>query len=209
MTMSASRRILAIAVAMVLGLSMAASAETAMQLLNRASQKIAKAGSVSASFVFSGGGTSGLGTLKISGKRFSVQAPGSASWYNGKYLWTYSAASRETTLVVPTASELAETNPLTCMAGGVSGYNCAYGKGSTATKKIIVLTPKSRKQGIRNATVEINASTLVPAKISVKASDGSVTAVSITKFSYGKSLPASDFEYPKNKYPKIKIIDLR
>lgn len=185
------------------------SAETAAQLLDRASQRIMRSGSITASFTFSGAGARGNGTLRVSGKKFVLQAPGSASWYNGKYLWTYSASSGETTLVAPTASELAETNPLSYVAGGASGYSCSYAKGSGNARKTIVLIPKSRKQGIKSATIEINPSTLVPSKISVKMPDGSVTAVSIRKFVYGKALPASSFEYPKNKYPKTKIIDLR
>ena len=185
-----------------------AAAETAGQLLTRASRKIMSSGSVTASFSYSAAGSRGSGTLKVSGRKFTVQTPGSSSWYDGKNMWTYNAASRETTLVNPTASELAETNPLLYLATA-NAYNCAYGKGNSATKKIIILTPKSRKQPVRSATLELDGKTLNPMKISVISSDGSSSTVSITRYTLGKALPASNFIYPKNKYPKIKIIDLR
>lgn len=182
---------------------------TASQIVAKASQRITRAGSVTAGFRYSGGGQSGLGTLKASGKKFIVETPGMSSWYNGKNLWTYSAVSRETTVVTPTSGELAETNPLTYMTSASASFTFSFGRGDSPVRRIIVLTPKSRKLGVKGVILELEGKTLNPLKIIVRGGDGSVSTIVITKFQLGKGLPASNFEYPKNKYPKIKIIDLR
>lgn len=186
-----------------------AAAPTASQIIAKASQRVIRAGSVTANFRFSGGGQTGAGTIKSSGKKFAIETSGMSSWYNGKDLWTYTASSKETTLVRPTASELAETNPLTYLSEASKSFTCSFGKGDSAAKRIVVLTPKSRKLGVQSVTLELEGKTLNPLKINIKGRDGSVSSVVISSFRLGKTLAGSNFEYPKNKYPKIKIIDLR
>lgn len=189
--------------------ALASNAQTAAQVLNKAASKIMSAGSVAASFSISFPGGGGSGSLKASGKCFTVSVPGSSSWYDGQQMWTYSASSKETTLFRPSASELAETNPLLYLAGGASSYNCAFAKGSSKSNYILSLTPKSRKTGIKSANISINGTTFAPTQISVKDQSGRTTTIKITNIRFGNKISASNFKYPKNKYPKIKIIDLR
>lgn len=184
-------------------------ARSAQEWIDAAARQIITAGSISARFTISGGGHSGSGSLSASGKYFAINAGSTASWYDGKNMWTYSGASKETTLFTPSASELAEVNPLLYIASGSRSYICSMAKGSTASRPMINLVPKSRGAGIRKATVTLNGSTLAPIKMTVTESGGGVVSVSIISFSRGKKLPAKNFVYPKNKYPGIKIIDLR
>ncbi len=183
-------------------------AVTAKQVLQQASSKLMKSPSISATFTYSGAGHNGSGSLTTSGKKFKVTTPGFSAWFDGTNLWTYSVSSKETTLVNPSASELAETNPLHYLSSAAGG-NCTFSKGDSKAKRIITVTPKSRKDGYKSATVELNGKTLLPSKITVKLTDGSVVNLNISRITVGKALPASNFTYPKNKYPKIKIIDLR
>ena len=85
---------------------------TADQVLAQAVSKISGAKGVTAQFSLSGSGISGSGTIKAQGGKFSVTMPGIQVWYNGKDLYTYNKKTSETTLVKPTAQELAEANPL-------------------------------------------------------------------------------------------------
>ncbi len=200
-------RLIFLSLLLVLSVS-AVQAQTAAQILRRASAKVMKSGSVSAEFTYSGAGHNGTGSLTASGRKFKVSTPGFSAWYDGTNLWTYAVSSKETTLVHPSASELAETNPLLYLSSAAGG-NCSFAKGDSKVRRVITVTPKSRKEGYRSATVELNGKTLLPSRITVKSTDGSTVSVNIRRITLGKALPASNFTYPKNKYPKIKIIDLR
>lgn len=184
-------------------------AETAAQALNCAAAAITRAKAVSASFSFTSGGQKGSGTLKMSGKKFTYSSPGSSCWYDGRNMWTYNSASRETTLVAPTASELAEANPLSYLASGASGFTCTFSGKPTGQRKVIDMTPKSRKAGVRKVTVTLAGAAMTPQKIVVTSTDGSVSTVTISQLKTLKSLPASDFVYPKKRYPGVKVVDLR
>ncbi len=184
------------------------SATTPASILNSVAAKIGKAGSVVATFNFSGNGHSGMGSLKISGKKFSIQVPGTSTWYNGKNMWTYSASTKETTLITPSAAEIAESNPLTYLSQ-LNSFNCSFASGDTPSKRVINLIPKSKKIGVKKIVATIESKSLKPLQLSVTSTDGKVSTIKITGFQIGKALPSSNFEYPKNNFPKIKIIDLR
>lgn len=203
-----SLRYIAIAIALMLA-AQASAARTAQQWIDAAARNITSAGSISASFSISGSGQSGKSSLSASGKCFAINVAGNASWYNGKHMWTYSPQAKETTLFTPSAAELAEVNPLLYIASGARGYTCSMAKGSTAARPVINLVPKSRGSSIKSASITLNGSTLAPVKMVVTDARGAATTVTITSFKRGKAIAAKNFAYPKNKYPGIKIIDLR
>lgn len=181
---------------------------TAEQVVQKAAAFITGADGLSASFTLSGAGHSTKGTVKSSGKRFAVILPEVSSWYNGKDLYTYNPRTQETTVVTPGAQELLEANPLLYVKGGAGSYTYAFAPEKAAGKYIVVLTPRSRKSGIRKLTVTVSASDFRPEKIVVDAGGGT-TVVAITSVKRGAALPASDFEYPAGAYPKAEIVDLR
>lgn len=185
----------------------ASGAETAAQLLNRCSARISKAGGIQASFRITGA-ASASGTLYSQGRHFSVISNASSSWYDGLHLWTYNPSTNETTLVKPTAGELREANPLS-FVGAASQFNAAYASTSPAGTKTVVLTPKSKKLGVKSVTLTINARSLLPSKIVVVPSSGQAINLSITGIAIGKKFAASVFKYPAKKYPKAIIVDLR
>lgn len=183
-----------------------ANAETASELLNRVSSKISAAKSVNVQFKIDGSQT---GELKISGKKFYVSAMGNTSWYNGKEMYTYNSSSKETTLFIPTKTELAESNPLYYVSGAQGNYDISFAPSAAGDVTTLILTPKRKKDSIKKVELSVSKKKLLPESIKIFTKSNKNSVIKITKLSLGESMPESTFIYPKSKYSKVKIIDLR
>ena len=181
---------------------------TAQEILNKASAKINGASSVKADFNMTINGQRCKGTLAAKGNKFSIISSVGSSWYDGKDLWSYSPSSGETTVMKPSAGELMETNPL-MYAKGASNYVATLSKTKVSGKETIVLVPKSKGTGIKSVTLTLNSKTYLPEKVVVAPSSGNNITISISNLKLNASVKDSDFSYPKAKYSKAKIIDLR
>lgn len=210
--MKLSIRIFGFILFMAMGLcspyTMHAASLTPQQVAQRAASVINASKGLSAEFTMTAGGKSTKGTIKSLGSKFAVSMPQVSTWYNGKSLYTYNPRTSETTVITPTAQELAESNPLLYIKSGGAGFTYKFSTVKRQGKYIIDLLPKNNRSGIKKMTFTVNSSNFHVEKIAVDASSGS-TMVTITSFKTGVSLPASDFEYPKSKYPKAEIVDLR
>lgn len=184
-------------------------AETADALLRKSAAAINGAGGLSASFTLNYGQQKVSGTLQSSGRKFALLTSSTSTWYDGKSMWTYNAKSNETTIMTPTSQELAEANPLSIVGSYASSFTAAFAKSQTTGSKTIVLTPKSKQTGYKSVHVTIPDGQPYPTKLIVIPSSGQKMTVSITKVKTGEKLPESTFIYPKSKYPKSEIVDLR
>lgn len=184
------------------------SALTAEQTAQKVSEVITGSKELKIEFSLNINGTVTNGQLKSSGNKFSISLPAYESWYNGKFLYTYSAKNNETTLVSPTASELLDSNPLLYVKYGGSGYNYKFASMQSVGKQILELTPRNAKSEIKNIIIVVNKNNYHPEKITVN-SKGGTYVVTIKSIDKKVSLATSDFEYPRNKYPDAEIIDLR
>lgn len=202
------RYILSVVMVMGVAFSMSA-AETADQVLKKAAAGINGANGLSASFTIDYGSQKLSGTMKASGKMFALQTSSTSTWYDGKSMWTYNAKNNETTLTTPTPAEVAEANPLSIVNSYSSTFTAAFAKTQTKGSKTIVLTPKSKQSGYRSVHVTIPDGSPYPSKLVVIPSSGQKVTISISKVSSSQKLPASTFVYPKSKYPKAEIVDLR
>lgn len=184
------------------------SALTPQQVAQKAAGVISNAKGLSASFTVKGNGRTASGTIKCAGNKFSVKMPDASVWYNGKNLYTYNPRVNETTVTTPSAQELIDSNPLLYVKGGGSNYKYSFSSVKRNGKYVVDLTPISNKTGIKKLTFTINSSNYHIERIMATTSSGSVT-VDISSLQVGTVPAASEFEYPKSKYPKAEIIDLR
>lgn len=182
---------------------------TADQVLAKSVALLTNAKGISADFSISGGGTSGKGTIKSSGTKFNVVMPTFEVWFNGKNMYTYNKRSSETTLVAPTASEIAESNPLMYIKGAQGSYTASFSAEKKTGKYIIDLVPKKKTNEMKKLTLTIRASDYSPEKIVAVPKSGSQIVISISQLKTNQNFVASVFEYPKSKYPKVEVIDLR
>lgn len=191
------------------GVFSSVAAETADGLLRKAAAAINGSTGLSASFTLDYGSQKVTGTMKAAGKKFALQTSSTSTWYDGKSMWTYNSKNAETTLMTPTAQEVAEANPLSIVNSYSANFTAAFAKTQTKGSKTIVLTPKSKQSGYKSVHVTIADGSTFPSKLVVIPSSGQKVTVSITKITNGLKLPAATFVYPKAKYPKVEIVDLR
>lgn len=181
--------------------------ETADQLMTRVATAVRGAKSITATFSISGSGGNMSGTYAAAGKKFAVVTNAASTWYNGSKMYTYNPRTNETTLVVPTASEVAESNPFSIISSMATTFKAAYAKSQPAGTKVLVLLPKKSGSKIKKVVLTLDAKRATPLKVVI--TDGSgTTTVTVSKFAANTNVPASTFEYPKAKYPKAKIVDL-
>lgn len=192
-----------------IGASFTTSAQTADALLKKAAEAVNGTGGLTATFTLDYGKQKISGTLKASGKKFALLTQSSSTWYDGKSMWTYNAGSNETTLMTPTAQEVAEANPLSIVNTYAASFTAAFGKMQSKGSKTIVLTPKSKKTGYKSVHLTIPDGSSFPTKIVVIPASGQKVTVSISQVKTGQKLADGTFTYPKSKYPKAEIVDLR
>ena len=204
------RKFILLTIALVWGLGyiMGQGNLTPSEVLSRTVTKISNAKGIEANFKIYNSGYSGGGTMKAMGSKFSVALPDVEIWYNGKDLYTYNKRTQETTIVEPTPEELAESNPLAYVTTASKNYVVKYSTVKKEGKYVLDLTPKTKGE-IKRITVTINKTSFSPEKIVVEPSNGNPITADISAFKTAQSLSASEFEYPKSKYPKVEIVDLR
>ncbi|MDE5883261.1 MAG: hypothetical protein K2H60_16185 [Muribaculaceae bacterium] len=181
---------------------------TPEQVAQKAAAVITDAKGITATFTISANGRSSKGTIKSSGNKFSVLLPEVSSWYNGKDLYVYNQRTSETTVTVPTAQELLESNPLLYVKGGAGGYSYSFSPVKRTGKYVVDLVPRSKKSGIKKLTFTINAANFQTERIAVSVGGG-LTTIDVTSFKTSGALAASEFEYPRSQYPKAEVVDLR
>lgn len=196
-------------VMMAIAVALGASAETADGMLKKAAGAVNSASGLTASFTLDYGQQKISGTLKASGKKFALQTSSASTWYDGKSMWTYNPRSNETTLMTPTPAEVAEANPLSIVNSYSSSFTAAFTKSQQKGCKTIVLTPKSRQSGYKSVHVTIPDGSSFPSKLVVVPTSGQKVTVSVTNVKRDQKLPDATFVYPKTKYPKAEIVDLR
>lgn len=186
----------------------ASAALTPEQVVQKAAAVISDARNISATFTVSAGGKSSKGTIKSMGAKFTVQLPEFCTWYNGKDLYTYNPRTSETTITIPTAQELLESNPLLYVKGGAGGYTYSFSPVRRNGKYVVDLIPRSKRSGVKKLTFTINAENFHTERIAVSMGGGQ-TVIDVTSFKTGLSFMPSEFDYPKSRYPKAEIVDLR
>lgn len=187
-------------------------AQTTMQpnqVLTKAVGVITNTRGVEAVFNITNAGQTGRGSIKNFGGKYKVTLPDAEVWYNGKDLYTYNKRAGETTVVTPTSEELAESNPLSYVVNAGKNYNVSFSTVKKKGKHVLELVPKSKSQAIKRVTLTLNGTNYYPEKIVVEPVKGSPVTTEIISFKTGVSAIAAEFEYPKAKYPKVELVDLR
>lgn len=202
------RRYIISLMAIIAAVAVCQAAETPRQTLDRAVAALRGASGISAEFSITQGGHTTTGRLRGKGAAFSIITPSAGAWYDGKSLTSWSAQSGEATISTPTAGELRDTNPLLFLSAA-SDYKVAYGKSANASQKVLVLTPAKRGAAAKKVTVTLNAASLTPSKIRITPSSGGEITVTLRNISLKAVVKQSEFSFPKSRYPKAKIIDLR
>lgn len=183
-------------------------AETANDLLDKATERLRKAPSVQAAYTLSTGGQKYSGRLTLSGNRFCMTSPEILTWYDGKTQWSYNKSDNEVSITEPTANELSQINPFVIINAFRKNFTA---KLAAAPKgfKAIELTSNQPNSEIRQATVTLNGTTLLPSQIKLTNSQNQIISISLSAVATGPKLNIKAFQFYAPNYPGVNTVDLR
>lgn len=182
----------------------------ASEVVNKAAERLKTAPGLKVTFTLTAGGRSLEGTLVESGSRFAVTTAAGSTWYNGKSMWSYNPRTNETTLSTPDAEELRVANPLFYLqeAGNQKAYTIKYVKQQPAGKYAVALLPVDKKSNLKSVIVVIDRNYDIK-EIKVTTTGGQETTLTVRSLDLKSRQAAGQFEYPRIKYPKVPVIDMR
>ncbi|MDE6669818.1 MAG: outer-membrane lipoprotein carrier protein LolA [Muribaculaceae bacterium] len=183
---------------------------TASEVVSKAAAKLGAATGLKVTFTLTSGGRNLEGTLVESGNRFAVTTAAGSTWYNGQSMWSYNPRTNETTLSTPDAEELRVANPLYYLqdAGNQKAYTIKYVKQQPTGKYAVALLPMDKKSNLRSVIAVIDRNYDIK-EIKVTTTSGQETTLTVRGLDLKSRQAASQFEYPRIKYPKVPVIDMR
>ena len=183
-------------------LAVAASAQTARQVLDKTAAALNNKGGITASFSIKGGVS---GTISVKGRKFQASTPQGIVWFDGKTQWTYVEQNGEVNVSNPTAAELQAINPYNFIHLYRNGYKAELKDVGSLYQIHLVATGKG--QSIGEMFIRVDKNTYAPTILSMREGKNWTT---ITVGSFKKAnLADSYFTFPSKDYPQAEIIDLR
>lgn len=101
-------------------------AQTPVEVLDKAVNKINAAGSIDCKFTLTGDNGSVNGSLAAQGRKFRMTTPLGSSWYDGVNLWSSNPKTKEITLVNPSENEVREANPFSYLTSYKSEFRLFF-----------------------------------------------------------------------------------
>lgn len=184
-------------------------AKTPQSVMDKVLKNIETARGVSAKVSISGHGTTITADLKMKRNKFAFISSKTATWYNGRDMWVYNADSKETTLFNPSAEELSESNPLEYIRSSRSKYVPSFSNRKEVGMYVIILNPKKEFKNNPKVTLYITKNNFKPNQFTIQQRGASPVNVKLLTLDYRAIFRDSEFVYPKAKYPKAEVIDLR
>ena len=118
-------------------------------------------------------------------------------------------AMGEVNISEPSLAELGQINPFAVVDGLQKGYKARRLKAPSGLDKL-ELTPADKKRAAyAKVVLTLNASTSMPAHISVTASDGTRADIAISSLKKTAQRPRSFFTFNPKSHPGVEIVDLR
>lgn len=152
------------------------------------------------------------GHLDVMGHKFHLNIMNTETFYTGKDVYTYSQENNEVTISSVDDEEQMSMSPLQILAAWKEGFNLRYlgdaeidGVQSTE----IDLYPVERNTNIVRIRVTIDQKTHALRKILQQTKDGMLMTYVIDKLTPLESLPNDTFQFNKNKYPGVEVVDMR
>ena len=204
------KRILYLAVAIALQLSLLATisiaADTSSEARKVLDKAVAKANinkGATANFTISGGKIGNRsGSITIKGNKFNARTSGAIMWYNGKTQWVYNSKSDEVNVSTPNAAQQQSMNPYTFLNIYKQGYTMSLTKASSGKQVHLVGKGKS----ISEMYILIDGNYVI--KQVKMLQKGQWVTINISNFRQAK-VSDNAFTFNPKDYPKAEVIDLR
>ena len=116
-----------------LALPLSAQKLDAQDILDRTATAFRQAGGIQADFTvqtYAKGVLQGssVGTIRLKGEKFLLDADGVKTWFDGRTQWSYLTNSDEVNVSEPTPEELQSINPYALLSIYKQGYHMKLGK---------------------------------------------------------------------------------
>lgn len=184
-----------------------ASAQTPKQMLDKA--VAALNGTVSANYSVKTPQGTMSGNIIISGNKFRMLSKDVKCWYDGKNQWTYSTATDEVNITIPTAAELSMTNPMAATQAFKTQFNMWKAAGQIPKHYAIMLKPKAKSE-INQVYLYISEGTNLLHQAHFKMNDGTSFTITLTNYKTNAAASASTFTYDASLVPAgTSVVDLR
>jgi len=155
---------------------------------------------------------SSVGTIRLKGEKFLLDADGVKTWFDGRTQWSYLTNSDEVNVSEPTPEELQSINPYALLSIYKQGYHMKLGKTDVYGGKPayeVILTASDRKKDLQCVIIYVTKDTFQPLCISMTQKGGNSVAIRITSYKAGESYNDHLFTFDKKAYPTAEVIDLR
>lgn len=200
-----------------LALPLSAQKLDAQDILDRTATAFRQAGGIQADFTVQtyAKGTlqgSSVGTIRLKGEKFLLDADGVKTWFDGRTQWSYLTNSDEVNVSEPTPEELQSINPYALLSIYKQGYHMKLGKTDVYGGKPayeVILTASDRKKDLQCVIIYVTKDTFQPLCISMTQKGGNSVAIRITSYKAGESYNDHLFTFDKKAYPTAEVIDLR
>ena len=196
-------------------LSLAVSAQNARQILDDTSARIKQLGDIKANFTatsFSGTTEQARnnGTMLLQGKKMLLSTEDMKMWYNGKTMWSLIHESGEVNVSTPTEREMTNINPYSFLELYKKGYKLKARQTKLRNKEVyeVHLLARSANSNAQEIYVDVTKNDLTPLCIRIR-QNNDWSRISIHSLQGNQHFKEADFEFPKNEYPNVEIIDLR
>lgn len=152
------------------------------------------------------------GTILMQGSRFhlTMQGQGIEVFYDGNTQWAYAKSADELTITIPTADDLAGTNPLFMLRKLQKQCFLEFYTAETLVGcHMIAFYPKKEKSELRKLLVAINKSDLMPRKVILETSQSNITTLLLSNLKTNVKVTNESFSVNPKQYPNAFINDLR
>ena len=196
-------------------LAITVSGQNARHILDATAGKIKQMGNVKATFtatIFNGTVEQATtkGTMLLQGKKMQLSTDEMKMWYNGKTQWSLIPGSDEVNVFTPTEREIANMNPYSFLGFYKKGYKMKAKQTKLRGKDAYEIHLVARYAGsnAQEMYIDVSKNDYTPLCIRIR-QDNDWNRISIHSIQGNQHFTDSDFEFPKNEYPNVEIIDLR
>ncbi|MDR1373286.1 MAG: hypothetical protein LBJ17_09285 [Dysgonamonadaceae bacterium] len=154
------------------------------------------------------------GTIYIKGNKFKINAPDYDVYFDGTTQWVYNKIHGEVNISDPDTTEIQTLNPSVIYQIYRKGCNYKFVGTKTDVKmrKVseIILMPKSKKQDVRELTLQVNEKDFLPVYFHLKFKNNDLdNEIFINKYNINQNLSDNIFIFDASQFPDVEIIDLR
>lgn len=197
------KTILALALLMTTATAMVA--QTAQEVLDKASKNINLEGGVKANFKMTNSMGSTSGTISVKGTKFHAVTPEAIMWFDGKTQWTYMRNNDEVNVSNPSSSQLQALNPYNFLNLYKKGYKSTMTTADNAYNIHLTATDPTRR--VKELFILVNKKSNLPTQVKVLQGTKWIT-FDISNI-IRQPFDDSTFRFNQKDFPTAEVIDLR